>query len=181
MLLAKQRRGPKIDLQVLFYPVPDAKFDTPSYRRFTDGPWLTRRAMERFWDAYLPNVGLRRQVTATPLNASIEQLRNLPDTLILVAENDVLRDDGAAYARKLSDAGVRVTSVCYHGTIHDFLLLNALADTPAVRAAIAQTVFALRSTLVSRMAVSRLQRASGGRVAAQAVAAVLSGCSSLSK
>jgi acetyl esterase len=146
-LMANQRRGPRIAFQVLFYPVTDAGFDTPSYNRFADGPWLTRRAMEWFWDAYLPDPAARKQPTAAPLNASLEQLAGLPEALVIVDENDVLRDEGEAYARKLSDAGVRVTSVCYNGTIHDFVMLNALADTPAVRGALAQAVGALRGAL----------------------------------
>jgi acetyl esterase len=146
-LMANQRRGPRIAFQVLFYPVTDAGFDTPSYNRFADGPWLTRRAMEWFWDAYLPDPAARKQPTAAPLNASLEQLAGLPEALVIVDENDVLRDEGEAYARKLSDAGVRVTSVRYNGTIHDFVMLNALADTPAVRGALAQAVGALRGAL----------------------------------
>jgi len=146
-LMAKQRRDPKIAFQVLFYPVTDAGFDTPSYSRFADGPWLTKRALEWFWDAYLPEPAARKQPTATPLNASLDQLAGLPEALVVVDENDVLRDEGEAYARKLSDAGVRVTSVRYNGTIHDFVMLNALADTPATRGAIAQAVGALRGAL----------------------------------
>ena len=146
-LMAKQRRDPKIGFQVLFYPVTDAGFDTPSYGRFADGPWLTRRAMEWFWDAYLPDPAARKQPTATPLNASPDQLTGLPEALVIVDENDVLRDEGEAYARKLSDAGVRVTSVRYNGTIHDFVMLNALADTPAARGAIAQAIGALKGAL----------------------------------
>jgi acetyl esterase len=146
-LMAKERRGPKIGLQVLFYPVTDAGFDTPSYSQFADGPWLTKRAMEWFWDAYLPDQTARKQPTATPLNASLDQLEGLPDALVIVDENDVLRDEGEAYARKLSDAGVRVTSVRYNCTIHDFVMLNALADTPATRGAIAQAVGALKGAL----------------------------------
>ncbi len=146
-LMAKQRRGPKIAFQVLFYPVTDADFTTPSYTRFADGPWLTKRAMEWFWDAYLPDPAARRQITATPLNASLDQLAGLPEALVIVDENDVLRDEGEAYARRLSNAGVRVTSTRYNGTIHDFVMLNALADTPATRGAIAQAIGALRATL----------------------------------
>jgi len=146
-LMAKQRRGPNIAFQVLFYPVTDSGFDTPSYNQFADGPWLTKRAMEWFWDAYLPDPAARKQPTATPLNASLDQLTGLPEALVIVDENDVLRDEGEAYARKLSDAGVRVTSVRYNGTIHDFVMLNALADTPATRGAIAQAVGALRRAL----------------------------------
>ena len=146
-LIAKQRRGPNIAFQLLFYPVTDSGFDTPSYNQFADGPWLTKRAMEWFWDAYLPDPAVPKQPTATPLNASVDQLTSLPEALVIVDENDVLRDEGEAYARKLSDAGVRVISVRYNGTIHDFVMLNALADTPATRGAIAQAVGALRRAL----------------------------------
>jgi acetyl esterase len=82
-----------------------------------------------------------------PLNASIDELTGLPDTLIIVAENDVLRDEGKRYAHKLARAGVRVTSTIYNGTIHDFVMLNGLADTPAARGVIAQTNAFLRSIL----------------------------------
>jgi acetyl esterase len=146
-LMAKERRGPKIDLQVLFYPVTDCNFDTASYATLANGPWLTKRAMEWFWNAYLPDAAARKQITATPLNASVDQLTGLPDAVVIVAENDVLRDEGECYARKLSQAGVRVTCTRYNGTIHDFVMLNALADTPAVRGAIAQAIAALKSVL----------------------------------
>jgi acetyl esterase/lipase len=130
-LMAKQRRGPRIEFQALFYPVMTATFEASSYRTFAAGPWLTRAAMQSYWDAYLPGPGNRMQITATPGNASLEQLRGLPEALIIVAENDVLRDEGEAYARDLSAAGVRVTSLRYNGTIHDFVVINALADTRA--------------------------------------------------
>jgi acetyl esterase len=146
-LLAAQRRGPKIELQVLFCPATAARFETGSYEQFADGPWLTRAAMQRFWDGYLPDPARRDEATASPLAATADQLRNLPDALVIVAENDVLRDDGEGYARKLSDAGVRVTSVRYNGTIHDFVVLNPLADTPAARGAIAQAICALKLAL----------------------------------
>ena len=146
-LMAKERRGPRFALQVLFYPVTDANFETDSYRQFAEGPWLTKKAMQWFWDAYLPDVEARKRPTAAPLNATLEQLQGLPDALVAVDENDVLRDEGEAYARKLSQAGVRVTSVRYNGTIHDFALLNPITGTPAVRAAIAQATAALRSAL----------------------------------
>lgn len=144
-LLAKERRGPKIDLQLLFCPVTDANFTTSSYRLFARGPGLTRKAMRLFWDAYLPELDGRADIRATPLNASLAQMRNLPDAVIIVAEFDVLRDEGEAYARKLCDAGVRVTSVRYNATMHDFIVLNALADTPATRGALAQAIGALRA------------------------------------
>ena len=137
-LLAKQRGGPHIHFQVLFYPVTDADFETPSYRQFAEAHLLTREAMKWFWDPYAPDVAVRTQPTASPLRATIEQLRGLPPALVINGECDVLRDEGEAYARKLMQAGVHVTAVRYMGTIHDFAMLNAIADTPAARGAIAQ-------------------------------------------
>jgi acetyl esterase len=146
-LMAKQRGGPRLAFQVLFYPVTDADFGTASYTAFANGPWLTKPAMEWFWNAYLPDVAARKQITATPLSATLEQLAGLPPALVIVDENDVLRDEGEAYARKLIQAGVPVTSTRYNATIHDFVMLNALAETPAVRGAVQQAIDALRGAL----------------------------------
>lgn len=136
LLMAKERGGPKIDYQVLFYPVTDANFDTPSYQQFATGIWLTREAMKWFWDNYLPDKEARKQPTASPLQASIEQLKGQPPALIITGENDVLRDEGEEYAHKLIQAGVNVTAVRYMGTIHDFVMLNPLAGTPATCSAV---------------------------------------------
>jgi acetyl esterase len=146
-LLCKQRGGPRLRFQVLFYPATDANFETASYLTFEKGPWLTKQAMEYSWAAYVPDRADREAAIATPLNATADQLRGLPDALIITAESDVLRDEGEAYARKLHEANVRVTCVRYLGTIHDFVMLNAIADTPAARAAIAQAIHALRDAL----------------------------------
>jgi acetyl esterase len=143
-LMCKERGGPKLAAQLLYYPVTDADLDTDTYIRYADGPWLTREAMRWFWDAYLPDEGRRSEITASPLRASMEQLSGLPPALVVNGEHDVLRDEGEAYARKLSQAGVRVTQVRYAGTIHDFVLLNPITYTPAPRAAIAQAAGYLR-------------------------------------
>ncbi|MFW2572315.1 MULTISPECIES: alpha/beta hydrolase [Legionella] len=135
-LLAKERGGPKIDYQVLIYPVTDANFENGSYKEFSEGPWLTKKAMEWFWDNYLPNKEKRKEITACPLKASIEQLKGLPPALVINGECDVLRDEGEAYAHNLNAAGVSVTGIRHHGTIHDFLMINDIADTPACRNAI---------------------------------------------
>jgi acetyl esterase len=148
-LLAKERKGPKIALQLMYYPVTDASFSEHSYSVYENGPWLSKPSVAWFWDAYLPDREARKQVHASPLNAEIEQLKGLPEALVIVDENDVLRDEGEAYARKLSQAGVRVTSTRYNGTIHDFVMLNPIADTPAVRAAIAEGINALKKALVA--------------------------------
>jgi acetyl esterase len=144
-LLSKQRRGPRLALQVLLTPVTSGDLDTGSYECFAEGPWLTRESMRRLWDAYLPDLSRRHEVTAAPLSALPLQLSGLPEALVCVAENDVLRDEGEAYARKLCEAGVRTTSVRYNGAIHDFPVLNPLADTPAARAVVAQVTSALCS------------------------------------
>lgn len=146
-LLAKQRGGPKVDFQVLFYPVTDASFETSSYMKYQEGYWLTREAMKWFWDNYTSNQTNRKEPTVSPLQASIEQLKGLPPALVINGENDVLCDEGEEYARKLLEAGVRVTAVRYHGTIHDFVMLNAITDDPAPRGAIEQASHMLKKTL----------------------------------
>jgi acetyl esterase len=146
-LLAKERGGPAIRYQALLYPVTNAAFDTGSYDAFAEGPWLTRMAMQWFWDAYLPEATMRADVTASPLQATIEQLRGLPPALVITDEADVLRDEGEAYGRKLRQAGVDVTAIRYQGVFHDFMMLNALAETNAYRDATAQTARALKTAL----------------------------------
>lgn len=135
-MLAKERGGPKIDYQVLFYPVTDANFETESYKEFANGYWLSAEAMKWFWNAYLPDENGRKKHTVSPLQASIDQLRDLPPALVITNECDVLRDEGEAYAHKLIEAEIDTTAVRLLGTIHDCAMLNALAGTPAVRVAI---------------------------------------------
>jgi acetyl esterase len=134
--IAKERKGPAIRYQVLFYPVTDSSLSQKTYEEFADGPWLSRAAMKWFWDAYAPNKADRKKTTASPLSATIEQLKSLPPALIVVDENDILRDEGEEYARKLIQAGVDVTAMRVLATVHDFAMLNALADTPATRLAV---------------------------------------------
>jgi acetyl esterase len=146
-LLAKERGGPSIKFQVLFYPVTDANFDTPSYEKYEQGYWLTREGMKWFWNNYTSKETNRKEPTVSPLQASKEQLSGLPSALIINGENDVLCDEGEAYALKLLEAGVRVTAVRYHGTIHDFVMLNAITNDPAPRGAIEQASHMLKQVL----------------------------------
>jgi acetyl esterase len=143
-LMAKQRGDVEFVLQCLFYPITDAGMDTDSYRTHADGPYITTKTMAWFWDNYLPGIEDRLGITASPLRASRDQLAGLPRALVIVDENDVLRDEGEAYAAKLREAGVPTTSVRFNGIIHDFLMLNALKDTESTRSAIRLTVGALR-------------------------------------
>jgi acetyl esterase len=146
-LMAKERGDVPLVQQVLFYPVTDAAFDTPSYHQFEEGYFLRRDAMQWFWDQYTTDENQRTEITASPLRATTDQLRGLPPALVITGEADVLRDEGEAYASKLRQADVPVTAVRYQGIIHDFVMLNALRDTHAAEAAINQAVATLRTAL----------------------------------
>lgn len=135
-LLAKDLGTPKIDLQVLFYPVTDDNFNTASYKKYRNGPWLTKNSMEWFWNAYAADISTREFTTIRPLRADINQLKGLPQALIITAEHDVLRDEGEAYAHKLLKAGVPTLSMRYLGAIHDFLMLNGIAHSTVTRSAL---------------------------------------------
>jgi acetyl esterase/lipase len=132
-LKAKVNGGPKIRFQLLFWPIVDANFETESYQLFGEDRFLTTSLMKWMYDMYIKDPEKRKDIYASPLNASIEELKGLPPALIQVAENDVLRDEGEAYGRKLDEAGVAVTTIRYNGMIHDFGLLNGLANVPAVK------------------------------------------------
>src|SRR5215470_15063487 len=89
--------------------------------------------MAWFWDAYAPNKKDRKTTMASPLSATFGQLKDLPPALVIVDENDIHRDEGEQYARKLIQTGVEVTPVRVLATHHDYAMLNALADTPATK------------------------------------------------
>jgi acetyl esterase len=127
-LAAKRRGGPQIAAQLLFYLVTDASLGTSTYQSYAEGPWLSREAMRCLWDSCLPDQARQSEVTASPLQASPEQLRGLPPALIVNGEQDVLRDESEAYARNSRGAGVPVTQVRYGGTIHT-VLLNPITHT----------------------------------------------------
>ncbi|NYJ03266.1 acetyl esterase/lipase [Nocardioides thalensis] len=149
-LTAKQRGDVRLAAQVLFYPVTDASFDTTSYQEFAEGYFLRRDAMQWFWDQYTTDPDQRAEITASPLRATTDDLAGLPPALVIVAEADVLRDEGEAYAAKLRLAGVDVTAVRYQGIIHDFVMLNALRGTAAAEGAISQAVAFLAERLGTR-------------------------------
>jgi acetyl esterase/lipase len=146
-LMAKERGGPTFVQQVLFYPVTDASLDTGSYHQFATGYFLSRDGMQWFWDQYTTDSVERAQITASPLRASTDQLAGLPTALVITGEADVLRDEGEAYAAKLRAAGVRVTAVRFGGIIHDFVMLDALAETESKRGALLLANSTLRHAL----------------------------------
>ncbi|MEU1474132.1 alpha/beta hydrolase [Streptomyces sp. NPDC005760] len=148
-LMAKERGDVPLVQQILFYPVTDASFDTGSYQQFAEGYFLRRDAMQWFWDQYTTDEKQRAEITASPLRATTEQLTGLPPALVITAEADVLRDEGEAYANRLREAGVPVTAIRHQGIIHDFVMLDALRETHAAEAAIAQAISTLRTALAS--------------------------------
>lgn len=144
-LMAKERSGPKIQKQLLYYPVTNACFDTPSYRQFATGYYLYRAGMQWFWDQYTASEADRARPTASPLRASIDCLRGSPDTMIVNGQADVLRSEGEALGERLRCAGAEVTWLCIPGIIHDFVMLNALDQTKACRMAMdASTAWIVR-------------------------------------
>lgn len=146
-LMARERGTPALRSQVLFWPVTNASFENASYDQYAEGHFLTKGMMQWFWNAYTTDPAQRQDIHASPLRATPEQLKGLPPALVQTAEKDVLRDEGEAYARKLDAAGVPVVSVRYNGMIHDFGLLNVLADVPATRAALHQASEELKARL----------------------------------
>jgi acetyl esterase/lipase len=136
--MAEDCGKPDIVFQLLFWPVTDARFDTPSCEEFAEGHFLTRDMMRWFWASYTSDSQERQNVYASPLQASTERLRGVAPALVQAAEMDVLRDEGEAYARALDRAGVDVTAIRYNGMIHDFGLLNPLGQIPGTRSAILQ-------------------------------------------
>lgn len=145
-LMAKEKKSPALKLQVLFWPVTDANFETESYNQFATDRFLTRNMMKWFWDHYIP-ADKRKEIYASPLQATLEQLKGLPPAIVQTAENDVLRDEGEAYARKMNEAGVTVSLIRVQGMIHDYGLLNPLAHVPAVQSALLYAAAEIRKAL----------------------------------
>jgi acetyl esterase len=144
-LMAKQRGDIQFVHQSLYYPMTDANAEeTESMRTYKDGPYGSAAGAAWFWSSYLADEASRSDILVSPLRAALAELEGLPPALVIVDENDVLRDQGEAYADKLREAGVPTTSVPFNGTIHDFMRLNALRDSESTRAAIALAAAALR-------------------------------------
>ncbi len=146
-LMAKDRGAPEICFQALLWPVTNANFETQSYLEFDEGRFLTRNMMKWFWDSYTNDPIERTEIYVSPLRGMTEELRGVPPALVQTAGNDVLRDEGEEYARKLDAAGVDVIATRYSGMIHDWGLLNAISDVPATRASLLQVAEELKRRL----------------------------------
>ncbi len=139
-LMSMMRQGPSIYKLLLYYPVTNACFDTPSYRQFAVNYYLYRDGMKWFWNQYTNSMRDRNQITASPLRASNDCLKCLPQTMIINGQADVLRSEGEAFGEKLRCAGVEVTALRVQGIIHDFVMLNSLDQTNACRTAMDASV-----------------------------------------
>lgn len=149
-IIAKNKKGPVLTMQMLLCPLTDWNLATDTINeQFSDGPWLTKEGLKWYRKAYLDNKGERDNVDVSPLIAEYGVLNGLPDTFIITAENDPLRDDGEAYARRLNKADVRVSCIRYNGTIHDFMVLNGLNESKPTRRAIEQICSTLKDVLHS--------------------------------
>ena len=135
VLMSKMRGGPSIQKLLLYYPVTNACFETPSYCQYAVDYYLYREGMKWFWQQYTSSLEDRNQITASPLRAGTDCLKGFPQTMIINGQADVLRSEGEAFGEKLRCAGVEVTALRVQGTIHDFVMLNALDQTNACRIA----------------------------------------------
>jgi acetyl esterase len=124
--MARDRNGPRIDLQVLIYPITDCNFNTPSYIENKEGYMLSRDLMKWFWNHFIEDEGQANDPYVSPLRA--KNFNDLPQALIITAGYDPLRDEGQAYGKKLQEAGVKVTLSCYPGMIHGFIRMAARLD-----------------------------------------------------
>jgi acetyl esterase len=145
-ILARRRGDVTVSHQSLYYPVVGADQDTSSYREYADGPCLTATPMAWSWDACLPDPTRRSEFTAPPPRSCSSELAG-PGAFVIIDENDVLRDRGEAYARKLTEAGVRTASVRFSGTLNDFLMLSPGRGTAVATTAFEQAIPVLRKAL----------------------------------
>jgi acetyl esterase len=141
-LLAARRDGPAIDRQVLAYPVTNHAFDTDSYEENAQGYFLTRKDMERFWNAYLRSDADGTHPHASPLR--VADPAALPSTTVLTCGFDPLRDEGRAYVDRLDAAGVAVDHLAYDDQIHGFLTMLEDPDLDRARAAMYRLADAIR-------------------------------------
>ena len=146
-LMAKEKKTPLIKLQILMWPTIATDFNNESYQQFATDRFLTAPVMKWMYQMYSGDPKDDQDIYYSPLKATTEQLKGMPPTLIQVAENDILRDEGEAYARKLDAAGVNVIALRYDGTIHDFGLLNGMAYLPQTVALFDHAAVALKKYL----------------------------------
>ena len=150
-LMARDRRGPSLAFQLLVYPVTHCHYTTNSYQSYAEGYMLTRDSMKWYWDHYLQDAADASNPYAAPLVT--KDLSGLPPALVLTAECDPLCDEGAAYARRLKEAGVPTTYSSYDGMIHGFFGMPAVLDKG--KQAVAEASAALKKAFAPQPATAR--------------------------
>ena len=131
--------------QLLIYPVTDARMNTPSYEENANAVPLNRAMMVWFWHHYLESAEQKLDPHLSPLLADLE---DLPPAIVITAEFDPLRDEGEAYAERLSESGVRVYLHRYEGMSHEFFGLSGVVAK--AKEALDFAVSGLRSAYSSR-------------------------------
>jgi acetyl esterase len=144
-LLARERRGPKLVLQLLVYPPLDHQADTLSMQEELDPLLLGGQDVAWCWSHYLADAADGDNSLASPLRA--EDLRGLPSALVITAELDPLRDQGESYAARLAEAGVPTELVRFDGAVHGFFSkadrFDAAADAQALATSTLRRAFGL--------------------------------------
>lgn len=144
-VIAQTLRDEKIAAQLLIYPATDRSKAYPSGLTYGDGYYLDSIAMKLFDSAYYSDKSLRSDPRVSPLLA--QDLHNLAPAVIVTAEFDPLKDQGAAYAQALESAGNNVVFHEFQGLIHGFLNMGPFA--PAAQQAIDQTITLFKELLDS--------------------------------
>lgn len=130
-IMAQERGTPHLALQLLLYPVMNYDFTTASCKENAEGYFLTTEMMQWFWRQYLTNDADGENPYASPLR--VKRLQGMTPAAIYTAEFDPLRDEGAAYAAKLREAGIPVTYKCQEGLIHGYMGMAHIVE-PAKKA-----------------------------------------------
>lgn len=145
-LMARNEGHPRLALQLLVYPCTAPEPETASHRKFAEGYLLTRNTITWFYRQYVRSPKDFQDFRFAPLVA--DDLSNLPPALVLVAGYDPLRDEGVEYAKRLVEAGNRVTLTNYEGMIHGFYLMGGAVD--AAKRAVAESAAALKAAFAAR-------------------------------
>lgn len=144
-LLSKKHNGPKIKAQLLFYPAVNLDANAIDYGVLKDGPWLSKANLYWAWSQYFTPKDNLKDPYISPVYASVEQLEGMPTTMVITDDCGPLHASGEDYAKNLIQAGVDVTAMRFFGITHDFMMLNALKDTPAAKGSLAAACYFLNS------------------------------------
>ncbi len=129
-LMARDRKGPPIESQLLLYPIISSTLQEEAYDSCPDRYFMTKEAMKFFWSMYVPSP----ELMSNPY-ASLECMTNLgglPPAFIVTAEYDPLHHEAVSYADRLRQAGVEVMTKCFPGLIHGFLDLPIYEEAQKV-------------------------------------------------